>query len=261
MEAVDPRLSLRKLDGEQAALCDRLARLTPAERQAPSDLAGWSVNDVAVHITRVCDSILKAVERALEGDRTPAFGPAAKPREDEIRAMTPPDWADLSRSNLARIKATIDACTDAALDEYTFPHPQGERTLGWYCTQLLAETSFHRWDIEHSLGANGPVNDELAGYLLPFLLEPEKQLFGAKKCEGPAQSFVLATPDRRWALDVGSEGCTVAEATDGVADTITAAPGWLALAVYGRVRVDGPEFEVAGGADVASRFAAIFGPA
>lgn len=261
MESVDPRLSLKKLDAEQAALCERLARLTPAEREQPSTLENWTVNDVSVHITRVCDSILKAIERGLEGDRTPAFGPAAKPREDEIRAMTPKDWAELSRSQYAQIAATIGVCTDAALDEYTFPHPQGERPLSWYCTQLLAETTYHRWDVEHSLGATGSLNDDLAAYLLPFLLEPSRQLFGAKKCEGPVQSFIVATPDRRWQLDVGNEGCTVAEPSDDVPDVITAAPGWLALAIYGRIRVDGPEFKLSGSADVADRFAAIFGPA
>jgi uncharacterized protein (TIGR03083 family) len=261
MESVDPRLSLLKLDAEQAALCERLARLTPAERESPSNLANWSVNDLAVHITRVCDSILRAIQRGLEGDRTPAFGPAARPREDEIRAMTPPDWAELQRNEYLQIKTTIDACTDAALDDYTFPHPQGERPLSWYCTQLLAETAYHRWDVNHSLGASGPLDDDLAAYLLQFLLEPSRQLFGAKKCEGPTQSFIVATPDQRWRLDVGNDGCTVAEASDGPTDTISASPGWLALALYGRVRIDGPQFKLTGGADVADRFAAIFGPA
>jgi len=260
METVDPRLSLRKLDAEQAALCERIAALTPAEREAPSNLAGWSVNDLAVHITRVCDSILRATHRALEGDRTPAFGPAAKPREDEIRAMTPTDWAELQRSEYQQIKTTIDACTDAALDEYTFPHPQGERPLSWYCTQLLAETSFHRWDLSRSLGAVGSLDDELAAYLLQFLLEPSRQLFGAKKSDGEPQSFIVATPDRRWRLDVGSDGCTVNEATSDATDTISAPAGWLALAVYGRVRVDTPEFSISGSPDLADRFAAIFGP-
>jgi uncharacterized protein (TIGR03083 family) len=261
MEAVDPRLSLQKLDGEQAALCERLARLTPAEREMPSNLAGWNVNDVAVHITRVCDSILRAIHRGLDGDRTPAFGPAAKPREDEIRAMTPPDWAALQRSEYQQIKTTIDACSDAALEEHSFPHPQGERPLSWYPTQLLAETTFHRWDVEHSLGSSGPLNDDLAAYLLRFLLEPSRQLFGAKKCEGSTQSFIVATPEQRWRLDVGNDGCTVAESADGSVDTISASPGWLALAVYGRVRVDRPEFTISGAPDVADRFAAIFGPA
>jgi uncharacterized protein (TIGR03083 family) len=260
MEAVDARLSLRKLDAEQAALCERIATLTPDEREAPSNLANWSVNDLAVHITRVCDSISRAIERGLEGDRTPAFGPAAKPREDEIRAMTPRDWAALQRSEYARIAATIGACTDTALEDYSFPHPQGERPLSWYCTQLLSETAFHRWDLEYSLGADKPLDDELGAYLLPFLLEPTRQLFGAKKSPDATQSFIVATPEARWQLDVSGDGCVVASSADSATDTITASPGWLALAVYGRVRVDRPEFEVTGSRDVADRFAAIFGP-
>jgi hypothetical protein len=45
------------------------------------------------------------------------------------------------------------------------------------------------------------------------------------------------------------------------APRITAQPGWLVLALYGRVRVDTSPFGVVGPADTADRFAAIFGPA
>jgi hypothetical protein len=40
---------------------------------------------------------------------------------------------------------------------------------------------------------------------------------------------------------------------------VTADPAWLALAVYGRVRVDSAAFTVDGPADSANRFAAYFG--
>src|ERR1700737_1328982 len=75
--AVDPRASLQRLDAEQLQLCDRLLQLTPRELEQASNLPGWRVVDLAVHITRVCDSILLAVSRASVGDQTPAFGPAA----------------------------------------------------------------------------------------------------------------------------------------------------------------------------------------
>ena len=148
MEAVDARLSLHKLDAEQAALCKRIATLTPAERESPSNLANWSVNDLAVHITRVCDSILRAVERALEGDRTPAFGAAAKPREDEIRAMTPEDWAELQRSENARIATTIASERCA---------PAGVRSLGnvgptWISNDVLPAHIWHRLRIQEAFG-------------------------------------------------------------------------------------------------------------
>ncbi|MFN0071737.1 MAG: maleylpyruvate isomerase family mycothiol-dependent enzyme [Chloroflexota bacterium] len=260
MESVNPRLSLQTLDAEQGRLCERLAALTTAERETSSNLTGWQVNDLAVHITRVCDSILRAVQRAQQGDRTSAFGPAAKPREDEIRAMTPADWAALQRSEYGQLSRIIGGLSDADLEEMSFPHPQGERPVSWYCTQLLAETTFHRWDLEHSLGADGPLDDALAAYLLPFLLEPSRLLFGAKRSDGPSQSFTVSDGEHQWTLNVTSEGCAVAATSERAEATITASPGWLALAVYGRVRIDRAEFRLTGGTDVADRFAVIFGP-
>src|SRR5690242_1676164 len=57
-----PRLSLTYLAPEQELLSARLLELTPGELERPSNLPGWSVLDLAVHITRVCDSILLAVQ-------------------------------------------------------------------------------------------------------------------------------------------------------------------------------------------------------
>jgi hypothetical protein len=98
MSAIDPRRSLGLLKPEQELLNQRIARLTPEELDRPSNLARWSVADVAVHITRVCDSIDLAVQRAMVGDKTPAFGEAARPREAEIRAKGPQGWAEHGRA-------------------------------------------------------------------------------------------------------------------------------------------------------------------
>jgi Mycothiol maleylpyruvate isomerase N-terminal domain len=76
----NPRRSIERLEPEQRRLCDQLLVLTPAQLVLPSNLPGWRVVDLAVHITRVCDSILLAVQRAIVGDQSPAFGAAAKPR-------------------------------------------------------------------------------------------------------------------------------------------------------------------------------------
>ena len=73
----NPRRSLERLEAEQGRLCERLLELTPVQLDLPSNLPGWRVLDLAVHITRVCDSILLAVQRASVGDQTPAFGAAA----------------------------------------------------------------------------------------------------------------------------------------------------------------------------------------
>jgi hypothetical protein len=57
MSAIDPRRSLALLKPELELLTERIARLTPEELDRPSNLANWSVADVAGYITRVCDSI------------------------------------------------------------------------------------------------------------------------------------------------------------------------------------------------------------
>lgn len=262
--SLQPRHSLDLVDAEQLRLCERLGQLTAAELEKPSNLPGWSVFDLCVHITRVLDSISKAVQRAGVGDRTPAFGVAARPREEQIRAMSPTQWVELHRSAFAEIRRVVGDLSDDDLERCTFPHPQGERSIRWFCTQLLAEVTFHRWDLGHSLDAVGPLDEALASYLLPFLLDTAEPLFGGLRSPSDVQAFRVASDGQAWALSVSAEGTRVA---DGAAVTeseamphIRATAGWLALAVYGRVRVDGPDFEIAGPSDTADRFAAIFGP-
>src|SRR5487761_661199 len=103
MQGPEPRHSLELLDWEQSLLGSKLSGLQPAELDSPCNLAGWHILDLGVHITRVCDSLLLAVQRATIGDTTPAFGPAAKPREDAIRAMNPAGWAQLLQSDCQQL--------------------------------------------------------------------------------------------------------------------------------------------------------------
>src|SRR5579884_3443587 len=119
--APDPRYSLAWVDAEQRRLADRLLQLSPAQLELPSNLPGWRILDLAVHITRVHDSILKAVERARVGDQTPAFGAAARPREEAIRAMTPTGWVELQRAACQQLGRIVAALSDAELDRFDFP--------------------------------------------------------------------------------------------------------------------------------------------
>jgi uncharacterized protein (TIGR03083 family) len=257
----EPRQSLRLLETEQRGLCAELLALTPAQFDLPSNLPDWRILDLGVHITRVCDSILLAAQRATVGDQTPAFGPAARPREAEIRTMTPAAWVDLQRSAYQRLTRIVADLTDEQLDRLDFPHPQGQRSIRWFCTQLLAEVAFHRWDLAASLGGSASLDDTLAAYLLPFLLDPAEPLFGMRRSPSGDAQFSLTSASRTWVLTATAEGTTVEQRADGGGEPrIQAAPGWLALAVYGRVRVDAPAFTIAGPADTADRFAAIFGP-
>jgi uncharacterized protein (TIGR03083 family) len=256
----EPRQSLLLLESEQRALCAALLALSPVQFELPSNLPGWRILDLGVHITRVCDSILLAVQRATVGDATPAFGPAAQRREAEIRTMTPTAWVDLQRNAYQQLTRIVAELTNQQLEQLHFPHPQGQRSIRWFCTQLLAEVAFHRWDLAASLGSDPALDDTLAAYLLPFLLDPAELLFGMRRSQSGDAQFSLTSTGRTWVLTATADGTAVEQHVDARGPQIQAAPGWLALAVYGRVRLDAPGFTIDGAADTADRFAAIFGP-
>jgi uncharacterized protein (TIGR03083 family) len=260
MTAIDPRRSLALLKPELERLTERVACLAPTELDRPSNLANWSVADVAVHIMRVCDSIDLAVQRAMVGDRTPAFGEAARPREAEIRAKGPQGWAEHGRACCRRIIETVSGLTDEQLARYTFPHPFGERSVRWFCTQLLTEVVFHRWDLAYSLGQRGPLPEALGAYVLPFMLDRDEPVFAARRSEGGREVYTLVSDAGSWKITVTPEGTTTEPVTTPEGSVISATPGWLCVAVYGRIRVDQPPFTVTGPADAALRFATIFGP-
>jgi uncharacterized protein (TIGR03083 family) len=259
----NPRRSLERLESEQRRLCQRLVELTPAQLELPSNLPGWRVVDLAVHITRVCDSILLAVQRATVGDQSPAFGAAAKPREDAIRAMDAAGWVTLQQTAYQDLTRLVGNLTEEQLEQLAFPHPQGQRSVRWFCTQLLAEVAFHRWDLETSLGGDGPLDDELAAYLLQFLLDPAEPLVGLRRAPNGTATFAVVSNAMGWVLTATERGTAVEKSIAAPAQIpqIQAPPGWLALAVYGRVRVDASAFTITGPLDTPDRFAAVFGPA
>jgi uncharacterized protein (TIGR03083 family) len=299
-----PRRSLQILEAELHRLGDDLLRLTPAQLELPSNLPGWRIYDLGVHVTRVCALIRQAIQRGSSGDQTPAFGDAAKPVEERIRSLTVAEWVELQQDAYGQITRVVAELTDEQLQHLTFPHPQGQRSLRWFCTQLLTEMAFHRWDLARSLGVTAPLEEALAMYLLNFMLDLDEPLFGLRRGVRATETFVVAsdgwhrvlttTPagtqvtDRgdsadartdRPAQDASADARTDRPSQDASADArtdrpsqdagrghapaprITAQPGWLVLALYGRVRVDTSPFGVVGPADTADRFAAIFGPA
>ena len=120
----DPRQSLQLLESEQYQLASRGLALPSARFGEPSNLPDWRVFELCVHITRVCDSIQKAVQRSVVGDLTPTFGAATRPREQEIRAMSVAEWVQLQRSACGHKSATVASLSNDQLEAFRSPHPQ-----------------------------------------------------------------------------------------------------------------------------------------
>ncbi len=147
------------------------------------------------------------------------------------------------------------------LEACTFPHTMGERSIRWYCSQLLSEVAFHRWDLNRSLGNTGPLENALAEQLLPFMLDEHEGLFARRRSTGADQSFIVGTPmDAYWTLAVTERGTTISAGRHGNNPLIVAEPGWLALALFSRLRIDAASFSITGPADLPDTFAAVFGP-
>jgi uncharacterized protein (TIGR03083 family) len=237
--------------------------LTPEQWQAASSCAGWSVADLVSHVVGNGSTVLTFAQRALGGDPTPAFGPASREVREQIKAG---GHVLAAERQTAEARELTDLAAGLSDEEFARigQHPLGPRTVAWICTSRLAEVVFHHWDLRRSLGDAGAVDRAAAQHLLPFMLDPDYiRLFTARTdAQAPVETFRFTSrPDgATWRVAMSREEARI-EPGPGEAATVgvTADPVWLALAVYGRVRVDSGPFTVDGPADSANRFAAYFG--
>jgi uncharacterized protein (TIGR03083 family) len=263
MAHVEPRRSLELLAQETESLNRDVAAITPEEWQAPANCPGWQVADLVAHVVRNGWSFLTFTRRALAGDLTPPFGPAVAHIQDEVKAAGPQGAAERQQRETDEFIQLVQGLPDADLEHKLGGHMAGPRPISWACTQRLVEAAYHHWDLRRSLGQDAPLADDLATYLLPFMLDPRGSNIMTKPAEGaPATSFRLnsSTDGSAWRISVGPQGRQVDADPGQPADVeVEAEPGWLALALYGRAAVTSPHFKLAGAAGGAQRFKAAFG--
>jgi uncharacterized protein (TIGR03083 family) len=262
VNAVDPRRSLELLSPEVKALNRDIAGLTPEQWTSDCNCAGWQVADLAAHVVRNGWSMLTFVQRALAGDQTPAFGPAAAELQEEIKAAGPQAGAERQARETAEFIGLVSGLPEADMAKLGV-HPAGARSITWASTQRLAEASFHHWDLRRSLGIDGPLSSELAAQLLPFMLDPQGSNIMTKAAQDVASdTYRLRATDSgaSWRITAGPQGRQVEAQADGPASLeVSAGGGWLALALYGRVPLEGPNFDLEGPPEAVSRFRACFG--
>jgi hypothetical protein len=177
--------------------------------------------------------------------------------QEEIKASGAAAAADRQQRENDEFVALAGGLPEADFGK-TATHPSGPRTIAWGCTQRLVEVAFHHWDLSRSLGAGGPLDPAVAGYVLPFMLDPaESPVLRALPEDAPPHSIRLtSTGDgSTWRVSVGPEGRQVEAGGAGPVEAeVSAEPGWLALALYGRTELAGEQFRCSGPA--AAAFAA-----
>src|SRR5581483_12327957 len=264
MTSADPRRSMAMLPQHVDDLNRQIRDLTDARWQQASSCAGWQVADLVSHVVRNGWSFLEFVRRGVSGNTEPPFGPHVMPIQEEIKASGPLAAADRQERESREFVELVNGLTDEQLGIITNGHPLGPRRLDWACTQRLVEVGYHTWDLRHSLGDSGPMDHQLASYLLAFMLEPggRPPIAGPRAPEGAApQTFRLrsTTDGAAWRVTASSDGLRVESSPDAKAAVeLAGEAGWLALAVYGRTPLDAAHFEWSGAPDARARFAAAF---
>ena len=99
--------------------------------------------------------------------------------------------------------------------------------MRWFCTQLLTEVAFHRWDLGYSLGQRGPLSEELGAYLLPFMLDPDEPVFAGRRSPGGQEVYTLVSRVGSWKLTATPAGTTSEPVTTPAGSVISATPATL----------------------------------
>jgi hypothetical protein len=223
------------------------------------------VADLASHVVRNGWSMLEFVRRGLTGDTTPMFGPSVSSVQEEIKASGARGAAERQARETDEF---VDLCSSLSEDQLALTsngHPSGPHPLSWAATQRLLEVAYHHWDLRASFGQAGPMDHDVASWLLEFVFDPSGR--PAMGLPPPAKDALPETFRLRsitngsaWRVTAGPRGLQAEADPDGpAAAEVQAEAGWLTLAVYGRADVRQPAFRWNGSPEAIARFAAIFG--
>lgn len=256
--------SLRHIRDVTDRLREDLVRLAPEDWDAPTNCPPWPVRRLVAHVVSSGEFFRLSIERGVAGVTEPAVSEDERARRlDELSDAVPEE----------RITA-LDRVTDAIEELYgrlnreqleaICWHRRGNRSARWYAQHRLAEVAFHEWDLKRSLGRVATLDEGMAAFLLPMLLEsnlPRSYAAGSGG-EGRFRLVVQGALAASWLLTAIPGELDV---TRGDADadlTITASAATLALLVYGRAELAELERQgrarVEGDRVLADRFHTIF---
>ena len=255
--------SLRHLRELTARTRAELAEWDSTGWDAASTCPPWPVRRLAAHLVENAQFIHENVERGVAGLTEP--GVSREDRAARVEAIAAQSPAEMA-ATLDRLAGDLDALFDrltAEELERTCYHPAGNRSARWYAQQRLSEVMFHRWDLQRGASADARLDEDVAQFLLPMLLESNLPRLYARGPKGSARvAFaVQGAPDARWLLAATPDELTVQQGDAAAEATLTGPAGDLARLIYGRAtladEVAAGRIQVTGDQAAAERFLAL----
>jgi uncharacterized protein (TIGR03083 family) len=191
------------------ALSDLATGLTEAQWKTPTDLPGWTVQDVLSHVIGVERLLagLPAAE-ALEGD-PPAHvrNPFGEFNEREVairRAMSGgevlAEWNELRAARLRELTEAGDEYLERPMDT-----PTGRGTMTDFLATRILDCWVHEQDIRRALGVDPTISGSAAEHTVDRLAAALPMVVGKRAAcpEGSAVVVTLTGPiERRYVCEV-----------------------------------------------------------
>ena len=256
--------SLRYVRAISERLRDELAVLAPEGWDAPTNCPPWPVRRLVAHVVSSGEAFRLSVERGVAGVIEPPLTEEERARRmDELADARPAERIGALERVTDAIEALYARLEPEDLDRICY-HRRGNRSARWYAQHRLAEVAFHTWDVRWSLRQEAVLDEVVARFLLPMLLESNLPRIypNGPRGEGRFRLAVASEPDASWRLTASPDRLAVERDGDDADVTITAPAAALALLVYGRADLTEEErrgrARVDGDRTLAQRFHAIF---
>jgi len=208
------------LDGEHAALRDRLAALSPADWARPSQCAGWSIADVVLHLSQT-DTLAAASARGTLDDAMVAIGwdPAGLGGSAPVDVDAVADRAVRKHRGIepAALLEQWSTAADEVCAALRAADPRepltwvvGRLPARTLATTRLAECWIHHGDIAYALGVEPEPSDRLwhiarlAWRTLPYAFSK-----AGRELHGPVALSLTAPDGSTWSFEPDQPAATV----------------------------------------------------
>ncbi len=252
--------SLRYLADLTARVHAELAALPAESWDAPSNCPPWPVRRLAAHLVENALFVQENVEHGVAGRTEPAVTREARAaRVEALAAGAPAELLAALDRYSADLAGLFHRLSADELERICY-HPAGNRSARWYAQQRLAEVAFHRWDLLCSVGQPAALDEEIARFLLPMLVESNLPRIYARGPKGSARLAlgVAEAPDLHWGLTATPEALEVRRGARETEATLVGPAAVLGLLIYGRARLDeeiaAERVRVEGDREAAERF-------